>query len=126
MINFTSGITDHLSTDDLERLFEGRTGILRLASFLTCEQRNQALGGLTDELFPTYDPLEELGGIDPESKKQLAADLLAGSSDSQPPISRRLGLTLYEFVAKGNADDYSVRRQPQSRGDVELLLTAET
>lgn len=106
MINFTSVITDHLSTDDLDRLLDGRTGILRLPGFLTSEQRNQALRGLTDELFPTYDPLEELGGVDPESKKQLAADLLAGSSDNHSPISRRLGLTLYEFVAKGNADGY--------------------
>lgn len=106
MINFNSVVTDRLTPDDLDALLDQRTGILRLTDFLSPEQRKQAVEGLTENLFRTYDPLDELGGVKPESKKQLAVDLLAGSSESCPPTSRRLGLTLYEFVARGSADEY--------------------
>lgn len=99
-------VTDRFRRDDLDALLNQRTGILRLIDFLSPEQRNRALAGLSDDLFQVYNPLDELGGADGESKKQIAADLLAGSSASNPPVSRRLGHTLYEFVAKGNPDDY--------------------
>ncbi len=106
LINFNAVVTDRLMVDDLDALFDQRTGILRLTGFLTPQQRKQALEGLTEDLFHSYNPLDELGGVDPERKKQLAADLLAGSSESSPPTSRRVGITIYEFVAKGSADEY--------------------
>src|SRR5262249_14890162 len=118
-------------------LRNGEIGVLRVPGFMSSERRDAALAKLTDDIFPAYDPMEEFGGIDPVSHSQIRSDYLAGSSPDRPPVSRRLGRTLYEHAARGTAKDYfrraegfaAARRKAFSQGgDVigEILETLAT
>lgn len=104
---FRAVVADRLSGDHWAELLHGETGVLRIPNFLSFERREAALIQLDGgEHFPPYDPIEECGGIDPLSHRQIQADHLAGSLPGEPPISRRLGRTLYEYAARGTAEEY--------------------
>jgi hypothetical protein len=99
-------VTDQLLPRHWADLIAGRIGILRLPNFVLKERRKSSLGALTNSCFPPYDPMEEFGGVDPLSRSQIQEDYLAGSSPDEPPVSRRLGHTLYEHTARGTAEQY--------------------
>lgn len=104
--SFRAVVADCLLPEHWTDLLTGRIGILRVPGFLSLERRDAALAALTDDVFPAYDPMDEFGGIDPESHRQIQSDYLAGSSPDNPPVSRRLGRTLYEHAARGTAQDF--------------------
>lgn len=103
---FSAVIAERLTTQHWMDLLEGRIGILRFPNFISPQRRTAALDELNDDRFLTYDPIEEFGGSDPLSNSQIRADYLAGSRPDKPPISRRLGRTLYEHVARGTIKEY--------------------
>ena len=107
---FGAIVTDRLGDNHWTGLLHGEIGILRIPDFLSSERREAALSELDGgELFPPYDPIEECGGIDPLSHRQIQTDHLAGSRPEAPPVSRRLGRTLYEYAARGTAKEYFER-----------------
>ncbi len=92
-------IAERLTTQLWIDLLEGRIGILRLPHFISRRRCTAALDELNDDRFVVYDPIEEFGGGDPLSHSQIRSDYLAGSCPDEPPVSRRLGRTLYEHAA---------------------------
>jgi hypothetical protein len=109
MRSFQAVVAGQLDGGQWAALLRGDTGILRIPGFLSPGRREAALRQLDGALFPAYDPIEECGGIDPVAHRQIQADHLAGSRPGEPPVSRRLGRTLYEYAARGTAEEYFKR-----------------
>lgn len=106
--SFTAVVAEQLTAALWAGLVDGDIGLLRIPDFLTQERRESALKRLDNGgHFVAYDPMDECGGIDPEAHRQIMGDLLAGRGPNDPaPVSRRLGITLYEHTARGTADQY--------------------
>lgn len=104
--SFSAVVAERLTARLWTNLLKGRIGILRLPQFVSPWRCASALVELNDDRFVAYDPVEEFGGNDPLSHVQIRADYLAGSTPKEPPVSRRLGRTLYENVTRGAVKDY--------------------
>ncbi|WP_141718060.1 2OG-Fe(II)-dependent halogenase WelO5 family protein [Nocardia altamirensis] len=106
-VSHFSAVTAGSLTPELwNGLTGGGIGILRISGFISAQRCSAAVERLTDERFPVYDPFDEFGGTDPLSHQQIRHDYLAGSDPDQPPVSRRLGRTLYEHAARGSECEY--------------------
>lgn len=122
--SFSAVIAERLTTQLWINLLEGGIGILRLPHFISPRRCAAALDELNDDRFVVYDPIEEFGGNDPLSHSQIRSDYLAGSRPDEPPVSRRLGRTLYEHAVRGTIKEYfdradefeALRRQVFSAG----------
>lgn len=104
--SFSAVIAERLTTQYWTNLLDGGIGILRLPHFISPQRCAAALDELNDDRFVIYDLIEEFGGSDPLSHSQIRSDYLAGSRPGGPPVSRRLGGTLYEHAARGTVKEY--------------------
>ena len=108
--SFRTVVADDLRVDAWSELLRGEIGVLRVPQFLSSERCEAAVAQLdAGPHFAPYDPIDECGGVDPLAHRQIQGDLLAGSRPDQPPVSRRLGRTLYEHAVRGTAEDYFKR-----------------
>ena len=105
---FAAVVSDRLTGEHWDDLLKGRTGILRVPDFMPADRRRAALKRLDNGgHFAIYDPMDECGGLDPEAHRQINLDLRAGRGpEDPPPVSRRLGRTLYEHAVRGTAREY--------------------
>lgn len=105
--SFQAVVADQLDPSHWSGLLDGNIGTLRIPRFLSEERCRSAVAELyAGPHFPPYDPIEECGGVDPVAHQQIRSDLLEGSQPGKPPVTRRLGRTLYEFAVRGRADEY--------------------
>jgi hypothetical protein len=105
--SFHAIVGDDLDLARWQGLVHGEIGVLRLPGFLSADRCAAIMARLyADPRFAAYDPMDECGGVDPVAHAQIQQDLLAGSDPDHPPVSRRLGRTLYEYVVRGTAANY--------------------
>ena len=100
-------VTDRLAAPDWAGLLRGEIGVLRIPGFLPADQREAAVTRLyAGNDFEAYDPIGECGGVDPVAHRQIQSDLREGSEPGNPPVTRRLGRTLYEYAVRNKPHEY--------------------
>jgi hypothetical protein len=100
-------VAERLTAPDWAGLLRGEIGVLRVPGFLSAGQRQEAVTRLyAGSHFEAYDPIDECGGVDPVAHRQIQSDLLEGSEPGRPPVTRRLGRTLYEYAVRDRPHEY--------------------
>lgn len=100
-------VAERLERQDWASLLRGEIGVLRIPGYLPAAQREAAVTRLyAGPHFEAYDPIDECGGIDPVAHRQIRSDLLEGSTPDHPPVTRRLGRTLYEYAVRDKPEEY--------------------